>query len=197
MPLVKSRRALLDEIDEEYARLKALIEMVPKGLWESSRVNSSGWSLKDVLAHIADWAERCDAWCTSGDTIDTVAPPAPGFTWRETRALNHAVYLKRRRHRLARVHRDLEAGHAALRRHVTAMSERDLLAVGRFAWCGNAWNVATYIRANTASHYRWGCKHLRAALRAHAVPGPALQALRTGHPPRGSTADRARIREVR
>jgi hypothetical protein len=90
---IASRRDLLTEIDAEYARLSELIDRVPPGLWKSSRVNTAGWTLKDVLAHLADWAERCDAWCALGDTVTEMTPPAAGFTWSETRALNEMIYL--------------------------------------------------------------------------------------------------------
>ena len=169
MPTVASRHDLLEEIDAEYARLSALIARVPRGLWKSSRVNSAGWSLKDVLAPVADWAERCDGWCALGDTRTDMTPPASGFKWTETRELNHAIYLKRRRHVLARVLRDFEAAHTALRAHAASMDETDLLAVGRFAWCGKKWSIAKHIRANTAAHERWASRHFKAALKVAGV----------------------------
>lgn len=116
MPAIASRRDLLAEIDAEHARLSALIDRVPPSLWKSSRVNTAGWSLKDVLAHVADWAECCDGWCTLGDTLTDMTPPAAGFKWSETRELNHAIYLKRRGHRLARAASyalALHSGHGA------------------------------------------------------------------------------------
>lgn len=166
MPTIASRRDLLAEIDAEHARLSALIDRVPPSLWRSSRVNAAGWSLKDVLAHVADWAERCDGWCALGDTLTSMTPPAAGFKWSETRELNHAIYLNRRRHALTRVLRDFGAAHAALRARAATMEEDDLLAVNRFAWCGRTWSIAQHIRANTAAHSRWACKHFKAALKA-------------------------------
>lgn len=176
MPQIGSRYELLDEIDAEYARLVDLVGLVPRELWVSSRVNSAGWSLKDVLAHIADWAERCDSWCGLDDALDSMTPPAPGFKWNETRELNKAIYEKRRGHALPRVLRDFNAGHAALRRRASTLNEADLLTVGRFAWCGPTWSVAKHIRANTASHYRWACKHFNLALR---TDGKGARAKRT------------------
>jgi hypothetical protein len=173
MPAIASRCDLLAEIDAEHARLSALIDRVPASLWTSSRVNTAGWSLKDVLAHVADWAERCDGWCTLDDTLTDMTPPAAGFTWSETRELNHAIYLKRRRHALSRVLRDFTAGHVALRAHAATMDEADLLSIGRFAWCGKTWNVAQHIRANTAAHARWASKHFKTALKAANVDGQA------------------------
>jgi hypothetical protein len=40
------------------------------------------------------------------------------------------------------------------------------VAVGRFAWTGPTWTLSDYIRANSATHYRWVCKHIRKWLRA-------------------------------
>lgn len=188
MPPVLSRRELIAEIDVEHARLTLLIERVPRGLWKSSRVNSAGWSLKDVLAHVADWAERCDGWCTLGDTLTEMTPPEAGFTWNETRELNHAIYLKRRSHTLARVLRDYNAAHEALRSRAVTMPEADLIAVGRFAWCGTKWSIAQHIRANTAAHDRWAFKHFQRLLRTLAL-APS-KAKRASAPARADTTSR-------
>lgn len=172
MPPVLSRRELITEIDTEHERLLGLIDRVPLQAWASSRVNSAGWSLKDVLAHVTDWAERCEGWCALGDSLDTMTPPAPGFKWTETRELNHAIYLKRRSHTLARVLKDYNAAHASLRSRAITMAESDLLSAGRFAWCGKTWSVAKHIRANTAAHDRWASKHFQRTLRALAKATP-------------------------
>jgi hypothetical protein len=181
MTAIASRRDLLAEIDAEHARLSALIDRVPPSLWNSSRVNSAGWLLKDVLAHVADWAERCDGWCALGDTLTDMTPPAAGFKWTETRELNHAIYLKRRSHTLARVLKDYNAAHEALRSRAITMPEADLLTVGRFAWCGRTWSVAKHIRANTAAHDRWASKHFQRTLRAFAkaIPESKKPSVRT------------------
>lgn len=170
MAKVTSRVELLEEIDAEHAALVALIDATPRELWRTSSVNSAGWNLKDVLAHVADWAERCDAWCGLGDSLREMTPPAKGFKWNETRELNAAIYQARRSHALDRVLKDFHAAHSSLRRRAEVMNEDDLLAVGRFGWCGATWSVAKHIRANTAAHDRWACKHFARALREAGVP---------------------------
>lgn len=165
MAKVTSRAELLEEIDAEHEKLTALIDATPREVWRASSVNSAGWNLKDVLAHVADWAERCDGWCELGESLSEMTPPAEGFKWNETRELNHEIYLARRGHSLERVLKDYHAVHAALRRRAEVMNEEDLLAVGRFGWCGTAWSVAKHILANTAAHDRWACKHFSRAMR--------------------------------
>lgn len=193
MPPVLSRRELIAEIDAEHARLHGLIDRVPPEAWASPRVNSAGWSLKDVLAHVTDWAERCEGWCALGDSLDSMTPPAAGFKWTETRELNHAIYLKRRSHTLARVLRDYNAAHEALRSRAITMPEADLLSVGRFAWCGKTWSVAKHIRANTAAHDRWASKHFQRTLRAlaKATPEPKKPSVQTGAGTKPSRARKA------
>ena len=167
MTRVESRRALLEEMDEAYAQLQELMARVPADVWTSSRVNSAGWSLKDVVAHVADWAERCDAWCAGRSGHDL--PPGDGFKWNETRELNQEIHRRRHEHALSRVLQDFEAGHAALRKHAAEMNEDELLAVGRIGWCGETWSAAKHLRANTAAHYRWAGKHFKKALRKAGV----------------------------
>lgn len=178
MAKVASRAELLAEIDCEHEKLLALIAATPTDLWRSSSVNTAGWNLKDVLAHVADWAERCDGWCRLGDSLDQMTPPAEGFKWNETRELNDAIYRARRTHPLARVLKDFHAAHAALRQRAASMSEDDLLAMGRFAWCGTTWSVANHIRANTAAHDRWASKHFMRALRGAGATIPKKAATR-------------------
>ncbi len=165
MAKVASRVELLEEIDAEHDKLSALIDATLREVWRDSSVNTAGWNLKDVLAHVADWGERCDAWCALGDSMSEMTPPADGFKWNETRELNHQIYLARRGHSLERVLKDFHTAHAALRRRAEVMNEDDLLAVGRFGWCGTTWSVAKHIRANTAAHDRWASKHFSRALR--------------------------------
>ncbi|MGQ0629290.1 MAG: ClbS/DfsB family four-helix bundle protein [Phycisphaerales bacterium] len=186
MTAIASRRDLLTEIETEYTRLSALIDRVPSALWRSSRVNSANWSLKDVLAHVADWAERCHGWCALGDTLPVMTPPADGFKWSETRQLNHAIYLRCKGHALARVLRDFKAGHAALHARAATTNESDLLAIGRFAWCGKTWSIAKHIRANTAAHYRWASKHFKAALKVAEIDTRAAKANRVSPGDRGA-----------
>lgn len=173
MPPVRSRHDLLEEIDAECGVLTALFDRVPPVVWTSSRVNSGGWLLKDVLTHIAEWAQRCEDNCAQGAGSTEMATPYPGIKWNETRQANHAIYLKRRGHSLARVMSDIRAGHDKLLQLARAMSEADLLEVGRFAWCGKTWSVGKYIRANTAAHYRWASKHFKRWLKQNPSVDPS------------------------
>jgi hypothetical protein len=188
MPAVRSRRELLAEIDAEHEKLLALVERVPKAEWSASSVNAAGWSLKDVLAHVTDWAQRCAGWCEAGTRGEAPELPAPGFTWKETPKLNHAIFLKRRAHGLARVRRDYTAAHAALIQLVRTMPEADLCTPCRFAWTGKTWSVAQHIRANTAGHDRWAAKHFAEWLRVSEEAKPERSTKKRTVTPRATNA---------
>lgn len=161
------REALITEAVDEYNTLTGLLARTPRDGFLGSCVNSAEWSLKDVLAHVADWAERCEGWCRAGLRGEVPEPPAPGFKWNETPRLNREIYLPRRGHSLARVLSDFEAGHKGLLELARSLDEPALCEPLRFTWTGPTWSVARHIRANTASHYRWASKHFRKWLREH------------------------------
>ncbi len=168
---IASRKALLDEIAYEYAKLRPLIERVSSADLRSSRVNSGGWSLKDVLAHVADWAHRCADWCEAGLRGENPDVPAPGLKWSEFPKLNEQIFKRHRNRPAARVLGEFSDGHARLLKLAETIDEPSLCKPRRFAWTGPTWAVANHIRANTASHYRWACKHFRRWLSAQAKHG--------------------------
>ena len=165
MAKILTRQQLLDEIEKEYENLVEIIGQVSDEELISSRVNSAGWSLKDVLAHIADWAIRCALWCSASKDVSVLEVPAPGYRWSETRELNREIYLSQRDLPVKAVLTFFKAGHVALVEIAHQMNEIDLLTPKRFAWTGPTWAVSQHIRANTASHYRWATKHFRKWLR--------------------------------
>jgi len=63
---------------------------------------------------------------------------------------------------------DYRAFHDKMLEIIARVPDRDFATLGRFTWTGPSWTLSDYIRANTASHYRWACKHIRRWLRAQA-----------------------------
>lgn len=169
-----SKTELLAEIAAEYQKLAGVLERVSEKNLTDSRVNSGGWSLKDVLAHVADWAERCAGWCEAGLRGEKPEPPAPGLKWNQFPLLNQQIFQRHRNRPVNAILSEFRAGHARLCGIAKRFDEADLSTPHRFAWTGPTWAVANHIRANTASHYRWALKHFRHWLRAqHSKSRPA------------------------
>jgi hypothetical protein len=114
------------------------------------------------------WQQLNLEWYAAGLRGETPQLPAPGLTWKEIGELNDRIYRKHRRRSLKSVISDYHAFHQRMLAVIEAVSDRDLVTVGQIAWTGSTWALSDYIRANTASHYRWACKHIRKWLRAQA-----------------------------
>ena len=159
---------LLKEIGVERSRLDALLEQLAPRQMTQSGVTLAGWSVKDILGHLVGWQQMNLEWYAAGQRGETPEVPAPGLTWGDIRELNERIYRKHYRRSLKAVLADYSAFHREMLGLVEEVSDRDFVTVGRFAWAGPTWTLSDYVRASTASHYRWACKHIRKWLREQA-----------------------------
>jgi len=146
---------LLQEIGVERGRLDALLEQLTPRQMTQGDATLAGWSVKDILGHLI-----------AGLCGETPEMPAPGLTWKDIRRLNDRIYRSHHRRSLKAVLADYHEFHQKMLDLIEEVPDRDFVAVGRFAWTGPTWTLSDYMRANTASHYRWACKHVRKWLRA-------------------------------
>ena len=152
---------LLREIGVERDRLDALLERLTPRQMTQGGATLAGWSVKDVLGHLVGWQRMNLDWYAAGLRGETLEMPAPGLTWRDIRTLNDRIYRQHHRRSLEAVLADYRAYHRKMLDLIEAVPDRDFVAVGRFAWTGPTWTVSDYVRANTASHYRWASRHIR------------------------------------
>jgi len=163
---------LLQEIGVERKRLDRLLEQLTPRQMTQPGATLAGWSVKDILGHLIGWQQMNLDWYAAGMRGETPELPAPGLTWRDIRQLNERIYRKYHRRSLKAVLADYRAFHEKMLELIAVVPDRDFVAVGRFAWTGPSWTLSDYVRANTASHYRWACKHIRKWIRAQAKSKP-------------------------
>jgi len=166
------KSALLEEIDRERTSLDGLLKQLTPRQMTQAGVTLAGWSVKDILAHLVGWQQLNLEWYAVGMRGETPDVPAPGLTWKDLRKLNDRLYRQHHRRSLNAVFTDYNSYHNKMLKLIDAVPEGDLVAVGRFAWTGPTWSLSDYIRANTASHYRWACKHIRKWLRMQRKSAP-------------------------
>jgi hypothetical protein len=167
-----SKAELLREIGVERGRLDAFLgQLTPRQMTQGG-ATLAGWSVKDILGHLIGWQQMNLDWHAAGLRGETPEMPAPGLTWRDIPKLNDRIYRKHQRRSLQAVLSDYHAFHQKMLDLIEAVPDRDFAAVGRFAWTGPTWTVSDYVRASTASHYRWACKHLRKWLKAQTKTRP-------------------------
>jgi hypothetical protein len=157
---------LLQEIGVERGRLDELLEELTPRQMTQAGVTLAGWSVKDILGHLIGWQHMNVEWYAAGLRGETPEVPAPGLTWQDIREVNDRIFRKQHRRSLNAVLADYCEYHQAMLRMIEEVADRDFVTVGRFAWAGPTWTLSDYVRANTASHYRWATKHIRKWLRA-------------------------------
>jgi hypothetical protein len=155
------KQALLGEIRLERAALDDVLAPLTRRQMTMAGVTRGGWSVKDVLAHLAEWQQMNLNWYAAGLRGEQPAIPAPGFTWRELPRLNETIYRKHHRRSLQAVLRDYRSYHERVVALIEALPDADLVTLGRFSWTGSSWTLSDYLRASTAAHYLWARTRIR------------------------------------
>ncbi|MBI2841292.1 MAG: ClbS/DfsB family four-helix bundle protein [Acidobacteria bacterium] len=168
-----SKQALIDDIRTEHDSLCVRLGQMPKARWREPGVWGSGWTLSDLVAHLAEWQRMFLAWYEDG--LRGVKPemPAAGYKWSETPRLNRAIWEKHRSRSLAAVRAGFDSGHSRILQVIEALSPEQLLVPGHFEWTGKH-PLTTYIGPNTASHYRFASKVIKRWLKGAAPSGASV-----------------------
>ena len=162
---------LLKAIDLERSALDNTLALVSARQMTQPGVTRGGWSVKDILAHLAEWQQMNLDWYAAGLRGETPELPAPGFTWRELPRLNQRICRKHRRRSRRAVLHDYQANHDRIVALVKTLSDSDLTALGRYSWTGPSWTLSDYFRASTAAHYRWARTRIHRWLRTQTGVG--------------------------
>ena len=163
------RKDLLREIQHERAALDATLEGLSPRQMTSPGVTRGGWSVKDILAHLAEWQRMNLDWYAAGLRGEKPAIPAPGYTLRDLPQLNAMICRKHHRRSLRDVLSDYKSYHRRVVALIKSLSDSDLVTLNRYSWTGPSWTLSDYLRASTAAHdlwartriHRWRRKHER------------------------------------
>ena len=140
---------------DDYAAIAADAEPV-----EQVSEDAIDWTVKDILAHLYAWHGLLLTWHKQGLAGLKPAMPASGYNWRQTRALNLALFKEHRGGTLATMRRKLKRSHGQVMALVEKLSEAEFMESGHFEWTGKH-AASTYIAPNTASHYRWAIRKIK------------------------------------
>lgn len=133
----KKFEATLSQLDED--------QMISPGL-------ESGWSVKDVLAHIQVWETRMVRWLEETQRGETPQMLPPGMTWDDLDQMNDETYLQNRDRPLSEVLEEFHQSFPKAVDTVKSISEEDLIDPDRFEWREGKplWFI---VAANTFWHY--------------------------------------------
>lgn len=152
---------LLKTIHRERTALDDTLTLLSTRQMTQAGVTRGGWSVKDILAHLAEWQEMNIRWYEAGLRGGKPELPAPGFTWREIPRLNQLIYRMHRRRSLRAILHDYHLNHDRIVALVKSLSNSDLTTLGRYSWTGPSWTLSDFFRANTAAHYLWARTRIR------------------------------------
>jgi hypothetical protein len=148
-PMSKTR--ILESIQSGRKALQATLEGMSEVHMTEPGVES-GWSVKDILVHIAAWEGMMVGWVEASLRGETPDRPPPGKTWDDLDGLNAQIYADNKDKALDEVRMDFQASHQRVLRLVQAMTEEELLDPGRFEWLQGdpMWHL---VAANTWWHF--------------------------------------------
>jgi uncharacterized protein (TIGR03083 family) len=156
------KATLLALIRQERAGLATLIAGLDAAQWTAPAMGN-GWSIKDLLAHIAAWESLALGWIAAGVRGENPAVPAPGLTWDDLDRLNAQIYAANRDRSRAEVQAEAQRSYAAFLVLVESLSEPDIVEPGRFTWAKGG-NIVGPIAANSYEHYQEHGDEIRAWL---------------------------------
>lgn len=159
MPRVTNKQQLLDDASLSLSKLNTFLETLTPQEWEMEGIVGK-WSVKDVLAHLAEWHQMVLGWYQAGLRGETPSVPAPGYTWRTLPDLNHSIYEKHHLRPLQEVRNWFLTSDQECITTVKSISEEDLFIRGLYPWMNNN-ALAAYFSANLSSHYTWALKEIK------------------------------------
>lgn len=176
MPKPTNKKELLLEIKRERAKFEALLAEIPPA--QRGREVCDGMSVKDFLAHRAEWGAMMIRWYQEAASGEESFVPHKDYKWSQLPELNASIARRYRRMSLKRVEKMFDEVHDELFELVSSMSNRELYNKGVYAFTKSS-NLATYVNSATAAHYRSAGKHIRkwwkaqqARLQVHAHDSP-------------------------
>lgn len=188
----QSKPELIRDICAQYELLSARLEVIPKSRWREPGVWGDGWTVTDLVAHLAEWQFMFLTWYEAGRKGTTPEMPAPGYKWNETPKLNRAIWARHRFRPGKAIKAEFDGEFRLILDIIEALSPEQLLTPGHFRWTGKN-PLATYLTANTASHYRFALNVIDRWLKGGVARNASVKHVRAGTSPPGRPLQTGRV----
>ena len=118
-------------------------------------------NLRDVLIHLYEWHQLVLNWVTSNRNGDYKPFLPKPYNWANYGKLNELFWKKHQHTTLEEAKELLEKSHKEVMNLAQGFTNEELFTKGIYQWAGNS-TIGSYFAANTASHYNWAIKKLKA-----------------------------------
>jgi hypothetical protein len=159
MPRARTKKELVDFGGKEYKNLITLVNDIPKEKRETITLFDN-WEISDIIAHLNAWHNLFLQWYEVGMKGDKPEIPAPGYTFKDTPALNEKIYKENKDLSLQEALKKFKNSHKKLMDIVNDHTENELETKKMFKWTGST-NLASYLASATSSHYVWAIKEIK------------------------------------
>ncbi len=146
MPPPTTRTELTQGLETAFEKLAK--ELRGRDAAFGARIAVDDWTVRDVLAIRAWWAERVVEWIEAGQRGETFPLPAEGFRWNETPRLNAEVVARSQGATLAETWLRLEEAIAAVHTTIDSLTDTELFEVEIFSWA-ERWPVSRWLAINS------------------------------------------------
>lgn len=166
MPAQKSKAAILKRLRLERDRLEQnLVRLCREDMRKPGVVEKA--SVKDTLAHLADWEAHMSVWVEAARKGEAVSEPDPGLGWNQLDLFNERIYAAHCDQPLDEVLEYFRATHRQFMAIVEAMPEEEILTPAYYRFTGKG-AIYDWLAAY-AAHDLWGKTKIRAWMRAQGL----------------------------
>ncbi len=159
MPRARDKQQLIDFGIREYDQLMDLVsdiseqDLMEKPVFENR-------SVKDIIAHLHAWHLLFFNWYEVGMAGEKPAIPAPGYSFKDTPALNEKLYQDYKDNSWKEITELFRDSHQHVMEIIEKHSDEELTTKKKYKWTGST-NLASYLASATSSHYVWASQSIK------------------------------------
>lgn len=166
MSKVLTKQQLISMNHEKYEELLKVISIMSK---EEKVANfpfeDRDKNLRDVLIHLHEWHNMFFDWYDVGVKKDQIPDlPKKGYKWSNLSDLNKQIWIEYQDTTLEEAVELLSESHKKMVNIIETHTDIEIFERDYYAWTKPS-NLASYLKANTYSHYNWATKKLKKYLR--------------------------------
>lgn len=166
MPRATTKEALLTQAKVNYALIQSCLnELTVSELEGDFPFTALNRNVRDVLCHLHEWQNMLLQWYNIGMNGEKPSMPKEGYTWKETPALNRAIWQQYQNTNLQQASILLAKTHQEMLMLIEAHDDEQLFTKYYYQWT-NTTTLGSYFISATASHYAWALKLLKKYQRA-------------------------------
>ncbi len=163
---------LINAATENYEKMNVLISSLteeelatPFDFSGDEKKKEAHWrrdkNIRDVLIHLYEWHQLLLEWVQANKNGDSRPYLPEPYNWKTYGDMNVAFWEKHQGTTLEEAEKMLAKSHKEVLALAETFSNEELFSKGVYKWVGGS-TLGSYFVSDTASHYNWAMKKLKA-----------------------------------